>query len=397
MKQNSFFYSASVCKPLKKLGAYLLDFFITFIIMMALFGISEGISNNLSVVKNVQSELNATSESMYALVLDAQLGQANEEGILVSQDTIVRNYIYGATYESLIKNEDSSLSESTYEGYEAITPENDNCYHYYVVFKTANKDQFKSDQAQSETGFDYYYQELTNADSDDSIESYFTVENDYPYISYETAKDLDEYFRNSGYSTGKTIYDNLDTSYRALLVSGINEITLVYTPYLELNDAYNQMASYIYMVKDIELFITYILSLLIVFVLIPFFLGDGRTLTYKILGLGVTDMEGKEAALYQLFLRALVLVIEYAFLFLLTVLVFYGTSGLDLLGTTLFGNISFLSLSLFSLLVMCFSYLFSLMLPSKRQAFSEFVSRTILKDSKTFIAKKKGLKDGEGK
>lgn len=389
MKTQSLYATACNAKPGKKFAAYILDFFLSVVLTLSFFGIAEWIMNATPYVTERKSQLNETVEQMHQMVLSSHIGKENENGQLLSQNQYVLDYIKGSVYQSLIRNGEKTISKTTYKDVEMISEKNDGVFLYFVSFKVENKSSFLA-ESKNESGFDYYRKELFENSSSD-----FFVEEGYPYLTYECAKSIDSYFRDPDYSIGKTNYQRLDSSYRKLLEKGISDIQRFYQPYLDLNDKYQEETKSLYSVKNCEVLLSYFLSICILYLMLPLLLKDGRTISFKALGFSVTDKEGNEPSFYNVLIRFCMALIECVSTVFFSGLVFFASSSIGWLGEPLIGNISFLSLSLFSMIFALFSFLLSLVLSNTHQSLSEWIAMELVKDSKVFTAPKKELMKNE--
>lgn len=387
MKTKSLYSTACVCKPFKKLGAYFFDLLTSFIIGLLLFAIFEGIMNATPLVKDKKTEINSITYSMHDLVISSGLGKDNSNDVLISQNQYVLNYIKGATLKSLNRNSVENISNETYKDVIEIDDSNDGVFNYYTKFKVNNIDDYGIN-ARENSGLVYYKNQLNN---NNSITSYFEDE-DYPYLTIETAKNIDEYLRNNSYAIGKEMYDKLDASYRTLLENGIYDIQHNYRPYLNLNEIYNDKTSSLYSIKNIEIVIVYFLSLFIVYLLFPIIFHNGQTLSFKIFKFVVVSKDDYEPTWVNYLMRYLIICLESLIIIPLISLVFYSADAIGWISQTLFLNFSFLSLGLYSLLILLMSFVLTFVLRNTRQTISEYLSMEIVKDITMYESK--GINNG---
>ncbi len=386
MKKESIYSNALIVKPGRKLAAFFMDFFMAILVMIALFGISEGIFSHTAVFSENQKKAGEITASMQNLVLESGLGKENEKGSLASQDSIVSKYLKSIALSSLKKNGISEIS-SLYQDVEEIDEEKDGVFHYYVSFKIEHKDGF-SDVSQQKMGLSYYWSVIEDYGLKDDFLSM-----DYPYLTLDGSNAMDEYFRNENYIPGKNLYGKIEAMYRFLLSDGVKDIQANYLGYIDLNRQYEKISSEIYFIKDIELFISYFLAIFVIYFLLPLLFKDGQTISYKILSMASVDKEGKEASVWQLLIRACVLLLESFVLIGITILVFYGSSGVGLLGQNLFGNFSFLTISIYSFLILIMSMTLTFALRNTHQSLSELISNLTIRDKKEFVVQPKELNE----
>lgn len=391
MKEKTFFGNAVYAKPGRKFAAYVLDFLLALIVSLFLFGGEELIFNATSLVKDTSASLQKTVDEMYETVEESGIDKRQADGTLYAQDDLVRNYVYGAVKESLIRNGKETLS-SLYDRYDAIREDNDSCYGYYVTFKPSHKEAFMGSSASEKSGLSYYLTELKK----EGLEDFFEGE-EYPYLNLDTANKIDAYFRDTSYQLGKERFDSLSSRYLSLLQEGIRDLQGYYKPYLSLHQEYENQSRKIYRIKTIELLISYLLSMFIIYLLFPLVFRDRQTLSQKILHLGVATKEGYSLPIGYLFLKWAINLFEYPVLISVTGFVFFGTSAIEMLGTGIFGSVSLLSLSLFSVLLLLVGFLFCFLFKDTHQSLSEWISKETIRDANVFETKKtqtRTLNDG---
>lgn len=380
MENTTFFTNAIAAKPIRKLGCYILDFFIALILLLGIFGIEEAICNNVSSFQNIQGDLREVYNSMIDVACDSKLLVIDDSGNYLDEDIIVKNYICGSTKKSL--ENDSSFDPTLYSAYTAMDKENDNCYYYFVTYKSLNIDSYK-EEYQTNYGKDYYlslFKQFVN--NDDIFE-----DGDYPYLTIETSKKLDEYFRNSNFYEGKNIYSKLFSAYKSVLDIGIKDLENGYKPYIENLDKYNDISKSIYLIKTLELFIGYLLSIAICYLLLPIILKDGRTISLRVFKLGVTNFKHERLSWYNYLLKYLATLLFSTPLMAITGIIFYGIdSGFNLIIIPLFLNFTLLSMALYTLIIWTISYALVAFLNNTHQSLSELISLEIVKDSREFKA-----------
>lgn len=378
MENTTFFTNAIAAKPIRKLGCYILDFFIALILLLGIFGIEEAICNNVSSFQNIQGDLREVYNSMIDVACDSKLLVIDDSGNYLDEDVIVKNYIYGSTKKSL--ENDSSFDPTLYSTYTAMDKESDNCYYYFVTYKSLNIDSYK-EEYQTNYGKDYYlslFKQYVN--NDDIFE-----DGDYLYLTIETGKKLDEYFRNSNFYEGKNIYNKLFSAYKSVLDIGIKDLENGYKPYIENLDKYNDISKSIYLIKTLELFIGYLLSIAICYLLLPIILKDGRTISLRVFKLGVTNFKHEKLSWYNYLLKYLATLLFSTPLMAITGIIFYGIdSGFNLITIPLFLNFTLLSMALYTLIIWTISYALVAFLNNTHQSLSELISLEVVKDSREF-------------
>ncbi len=377
MRQNSFYSQGEVCRTGRKFASYVLDFLVSVIVMVLLFMACEAISNSTSSMKKKNEEVRTSYTALINMIEESGISKADDSENLLSRSVIVENYMKGAVLHSLKVNEVYGISEDTYKDVTEIDEKNDYAFFYYVTFKTAHISDYE-DTSKSNCGVDYYYQQLVQYSSSD----YYLLNADkYPIIALDTAKAIDNYFRDASYSVGSNAYTAISESYSLLLQNGSNDLQTYYRPYLALFEGYQSKLKSFYQVRALELLVSYLFTLFIVYMLIPLLFRNGQTLAMKVLKIGATDKNGNEVAWYQLLIKYLVNALEYALIIPVVALLYYGTDALDLIGSSLFWNISYLSLGAFSIVFMICSMIMVFCMRKTKQSIPEYLSFMIVHDN----------------
>lgn len=374
-KETSFFSGGQVAKSFKKFPAYVLDYILAVILHVIFFALIEGIMNVTPLIKGYQNDISSTYSSLVSTVVSTSISEIDDSGELLSQNQLVKNYIYGSVKNTLKDKE--GFSSDVYQDYKIINSTNDYAYNYYVKFKVDNIDSFAYEK--ENCGISYYKSTYFSYTSS----SYFTGD-DYPSISYESCEMIDEYIRNSSYSKGEEIYTSIYEAYATILQKGMSDIQANYNPFISLNLIYEKMCDKIVTVRNIELFISYIIVIFIVYFMFPLIFKDGRTLAMKVLKIGAVNKDNNAVTIKNLLIKFCITFIEMFSIIVITPFIFYSTDALELVGISIIFNISYLSLGLFSLIVMLFSFILSFLLRDTRQTLTEFLSMEILKDSDVF-------------
>lgn len=402
-KKTSLYSHGEPVKSFKKLATYVLDSLVSLISTLIIYLIIENIVNVLPLTKKISANMTSTYDEIVEVIENSGISKADQYGNLLNQERLVDDFIYGIVYDSLKENNVSNISETTYEGHERMSADKDYAYKYFVSFKKDNISDY-DEVGKDYVGFSYYKDQFCKKSETDetTVESYFSWDrgNGYILLNLDIAKAIDEYFRTSSYQLGSTYYTKITDSYGNLLAKGINDIQTYYRPYISLEKAYTKYTSQLYTVRSVELFIAYLLGMFVGFMLFPLIFKDGQTLSMKVMKIGAVDKEGYQLPWYRLLIKYGVNVIEYLVLIPVTALVFYGTDSLDLIGSSLFLNISYLSLGGFSLIALVLSFILTFLLRNSRQSLSEYLSGEIVRGSDVFYIEEdndKDKQDGNGK
>lgn len=366
----------------RKLGALVLDYLTLLILTLLFFVASDAIGQQTGSVKSLTDQASQSRDNLYSLVESSKLDEVDDStGGLVGSSALVKRNIYEATLASLKKNGKTDISQATYAGYDAITPETDNAYYFYTSFKKANKENFSlADEDRAVADVASYRSLLVSKVTVDYFET-----GDYPYLTLANAEALDNYLRDDTYAIGKTIYDNLTAGYGQLLSLGSQEFITYYAPYVKENQTFTDKTTLLYKIKHCEVLVSYVLGILLVYFAAPLILKNGMTTTDKILKIGVTTSEGKTPSWLSLLGHSLLLAVAYVSVLPLVFFCYYGVNALSLLDISLLPNVSLMILGLASLLLMIFSFVLTFINPNRKQTISEFLSGQIMKDGRVFV------------
>lgn len=405
MNHSSFFSTGEVATTFKKFPSYILDFLITVIYHLILFACLEGIMNVTPLVSNLRENMSNQYDTLVTTVCDTHISKKNDWGDLVDRSTLLDEYIHGIVLDSLTRNHYEGISEETYKDYEPMNSATDYAFYYFVTFKPDHLVDFEGNPSDT-NGIEYYKKLFMEpySDSDDTEEkkktlySYFSFEevSQYPVMNYDTAKQIDNYFRDSNYSQGKDAFDEITFSYEQALTTGFNDIQTNYLPYLTLQKEYNDNSHTMYICKLIELSVTYLLAILLSYFVTPMIFKDGRTLSMKILSLGAVQKNGAPIKWWQNLLKSFITLFEFACMIPITAIVFFQTGGIDITSYPLVGGVSFLSLGAFSIVFMFFSFLLSFLMRETRQTIPEYLTNTVIKGSDVFYVETKVEENTDG-
>ncbi|MCR5079476.1 MAG: hypothetical protein K6B65_06155 [Bacilli bacterium] len=355
----------------------LLDFALLVILnVILLFGIDSIVSVS-GGQKGVAAEIANNESSLKAIIKESHLDEFDANGNAKGPEDNAKTYILRLTYGSLIEGgaSEGDISEKLYAGVDPISSQNELCYHYYCSFK-AEKNQGFLDGYASNYGQDHYRSILTKGFEDDYAKEGF------PYLTLESAKKVDESYRNAKYSEGLTLRNALQSHYQAILEDAIKELKQGYSPYIEARKAYEESYMALWMIKIAEGFGAYALSSLILFFLLPIILKNGSTASSKILKTPYRRNDGYEPNILNNLLRFLLLGVEYLLAPVLSLLFIYGANAKELLSVNLFGFAPVFTLMIYSFVLMLLSYLFTFLPNKKRQTLSEFCSGLIQVDGR---------------
>lgn len=391
-KEVSFYKNSTKIKPLRKIWIYFIDMICLLIVSCLFFGISELISSSLDVINLKKNEMSIQKEELYNLVDDSKLDIYDKDNkSLKGSEYIIKNYMYSLVKESLEYNGLTNQAESSiYAGVSSLIPSNDNVYYYFVDFKNTNISSFNL--TSNYDGYSYFINlSKENIEFDDVFE--IRGELNYPFLKKDVAIMIHNYYGDNNYSLGLEKYELIYNYYSNFLSKGIADFTNNYIPYVELNNAFNNGATYLLSVKIYELFASYLLSSLILFLIFPLIFKDGKTLTFKIFSIGTCLLNGNSPNWVNYLIKCLCNLFEYLVVISLIGVVFFNGDIISLFSITLFRFFNLLTMSLFSIILIILSIIY-MFINKNKQTISEFISNQLVKDGKEFNIVNKEIKDG---
>ena len=233
------------------------------------------------------------------------------DGERVSTDVVVLKNLYRAiclSYEVFGNNQQPSFSFD--ENHDVMingihSAENDNVAYFYTHYLKENPIL----GIDSSTDIFEIYREGFGSDADFMFS--FNKENsDLPVLNTQVAYYLFHYFfidsADSIGQTGKTYYDSYYRGYANMLERAEQSI-LQSEPYFSSHyavyrKAYTAEARY----TNVALIISVVLSVLIILLLPRYLFGDGKSVGYKIFGLGVVGTDGRKIEWYLPLVQTLI-------------------------------------------------------------------------------------------
>ena len=406
-----------LAKKSKVFLSSLLDYFLvvitTFIIFVA---VANPICTALPFFNNNLDNLSNITTNLYKIVSETRLQAYDEETNSLKDISIDSNayvealvktsfFVYNEPYPLTFNEETGQyifenievLDTFYQKSYNNISFPHDNLSYYYFDFKESN-DSLNSyiydDKDYQNNKSDFLYKEVLDLNNP-SLNNYFLTSTEYDLLE-EKYKEIDRYqilnldaakmlmsyivYKDRGEEI-TALYTNLNTAYQNAVQFFIDEVENNYSPYLEklsdFNNSYNTyVISYI-----ISLSLSYLLSYLIFIVIIPIFLKDHKTLSFKIMKLGICRYDEFEPAILNY-------VINKIFIFVLYFNgVFFSLLFMNLLPISSFNiygsGFSYFQVILFSALLGILSYLF-LIVSRNNQLLSLFGGNMVLKNTEEF-------------
>lgn len=422
MKEKSIYCNGNLVKPFKKLALYVLDFLSALILNLILFAFAELISNATPYIKDKKSNLQNTTNYLTAMIVDndkdqlsksfnidvdklpksCKLQTLDERGYLADIDpqdlsgkSLVKEYIYSLVKISL-DFENTTPVEDNLKYYENVRDDFDKPLNYYFKFRKENISEFKDekDPISKQLNKDNYttedYCSFLNLKMDDECFKVEYYKGNQIIILNNVAKEsdnsiaycIDQYISYEPYVVGRRYYESIRNVYVSILKEAISDFEANYIPYKEKLNDYNNLSSSIYSSKNIENIICYILSLNVIYFLLPILLKNGRTLSTRIMKLAYVRKDNYLPNWTNLLIKYVINLVEYVLILPLTVLLFFNADAVDIIFTPLFLNVDLFSLAIFSLIILLLSFALTFILKKSKQSISELASQLVLKDDK---------------
>lgn len=362
-------------KRSKKFCVYLLDFFTTFLLTLILFGSSIAIYINTDSYKNNQNLIKEKQDELTTLVIKSKLSYLKNDGYLAQVDEVSKDFVIRSTYTKL---DESKRNNEYFKDTKIINNNDDSLYFYYETFVNNNKNDFK-DYSKIMTLEQYksrLLSEVKNSENNIFIDSgytYFTDEFTNKMYSY-LIDNNEEYF---------SLYKLVFNAYSSLLEETINQYMELYNPYIDLVNSYNNKIDSFYQIKIYILLVSYAISILIIYLVIPLILKDGRTIFMKLFSIKAISVDKEEFSPMFNLVRSICLFLIYMIIPCISALIILGGyDGLILIFTYFLNVFNLFSLAILSVVLIICSMLFTYFKKDKRQTFSEFASLMIVIPSK---------------
>ncbi len=377
-RETSKYLTAVEVPVVKRLLTSFLDILMCFILTICIFSITNLILGSMSVYTSTAELASTLQDELYELVEESGLSKRDEDDdMLFSQEESAENYILSATLLILEENISSDeISNTIYQDVTSLDKTNDGLYHYNVVFKNENQSSFTSATFYDEES---YYQRLTS-----SVSDRYETRDGLPVFTLETAIAINNYYISNS-TSGYEIYSEIKSNYLTLLDEDITEFTTSYQPYVEKEEDFMEATYSQLNMTGIAILLSFVLSVLVLFVLLPLIFKDGKTLSMKILSLAYCDVNGYEFSVLNLLLRLVFTFISMMFIPFLSGLLIYGYEGAYFMEINVLGFFNFFTAFIVSVVYLMISSIVSLIKRKKgRQSLTDILSLVYLKNTKEY-------------
>ena len=381
-RKESRYRNAVLLSRPKKFLARFLDGLSVLILSLVFFAISDGILSALPVYRDVQERIMDVRSELYSIVEESGLSR-REDGTLLSSSDMAEEYLKRSvlcTLEEVKAPEE--ISQRIYKDVEPITPEEDGLFQYYVSFKVEKRDRFEA-SSMEKSGLDYYQKEII----DDN--AYFEYSDGYPYLNSESALAIDEYFV-SGTARGKEVYDAVLELFDKAYFDASEDLMESYEPYVLAERTFLDCRDSLLSMRGIALLFSYLLGILMGYLLFPVLFQDGRTLSDKALDIAYTDITGKAIGGWNIMLRIILSLIANLYVPFVIAILLFGGEGVYFMDISILGFFNILVGFFVSFLYLLVSGLFDFVSrKGMHQTVTEILSQIVAKNGKEFMLEDK--------
>ena len=392
LKQESFYKNSPVVTLRKKILPYLLDYFLTLILSLLLYVGVNAIGETLPYFKNIQSEASSIQLDLYSLVNDSGIRHQGEDGFLVTSEYKLEKMIKEEVLYSLKINNNANSNSAIYDGFEALDlnnkEHNNGIYYYFINYKVNNLNLYNEEYKVKDYGIDFYLNEIVKLKENNYFEQGLYVNDlNYPLIKYDIAIAIDEYYRNSNYKIGSDYYNEIYSLYYSGINKAMNDLIYGNTSYISLNNKHNELVNDMLNFRGNALLISYVLSVVIIYLIFPLILKEGRTIGLRVFKLVSIDINGNKVSILNNLIRMIVSIFSVFSLLIIDIFLLFGTQAMYFFNINLLGFINIFVLSLISLIFNLISIAFTFINKNKHQNIEETLAMIVVVDGDEFIVK----------
>ena len=390
LKQESFYKNSPVVTLRKKILPYLLDYFLTLILSLLLYVGVNAIGETLPYFKNIQSEASSIQLDLYSLVNDSGIRHQGEDGFLVTSEYKLEKMIKEEVLYSLKINNNINSNSAIYDGFEALDlnnkEHNNGIYYYFINYKVNNLNLYNEEYKAKDYGIDFYLNEIVKLKENNYFEQgLYANDLNYPLIKYDIAIAIDEYYRNNNYKIGSDYYNEIYSLYYSGINKAMNDLIYGNTSYISLNNKHNELVNDMLNFRGNALLISYVLSVIIIYLIFPLILKEGRTIGLRVFKLVSIDINGNKVSILNNLIRMIVSIFSVFSLLIIDIFLLFGTQAMYFFNINLLGFINIFVLSLISLIFNLISIAFTFINKNKHQNIEETLAMIVVVDGDEFI------------
>lgn len=380
-----------------------LDFCIHMVLLMLIFGAIAVPSLNAS---NLYNGFYEKRDEFFNYIEDTRLYTFDEEGNPINSNYEAANYITklvrttyfyeGLEYSEIVNGEAKVINLTNEDTINYVDSDgnyvNDNLAHYFLSYRESIEsdlpDNVKNDYDDFSNKFSYFYNGALKlnlpslkvyfnseiySDSDGIINEYVS---DKPLLTKTTAELLHSYVcLNEPNEEAERIVDNLLNMYNGAINFAFEELDTYSPKYGELLAEVDGSQNFVLNMQFVSLVLSYVVSFLIYWVIIPIFLKEGRSVGFKICRLTYSDTKDNYPEVKRIVIKDALLFLTQAISLVMPIL-FMGNINILYAGV---GGFSFMYLLIFFLLITVSSVILAAR-SKKHQFLGEFASNLVVKD-----------------
>lgn len=206
-------------------------------------------------------------------------------------------------------------------------------------------------------------------------------------MTASSALAIDQYYLSAS-AEGEKIYEDVIKLYSDGNRKARADLEENYLPYLSEYAAFVSCRDSLLEMRGIAILVSYVVSVLLVYLLFPLLFHDGKTISYRILDIGVTDLEGRVPGIGNHLLRNVFALLENMFLPFFLALLFFGGEGIYFMDINILGFFNLFVGMVFGIVFLVLSSLFDLWTrKGVHQTLVELLSLIVVRDGKEFKAR----------
>lgn len=377
----------------KKFLVGFLDFLLFFLLASVVFALYEGLVHSSIDYKDKINNVTRLEEELAEISSSSNLTRyvIDEQGnkYLESMESIARGYILNQVYTSLVKN-DRDVSNHIFDNAYIINSENDVCLYYINSFRKDKNELFTNEHTLS---LDHYKSFMYDNVSNEI--NFIYDNNEYPIINVSVASKIRDALINDNFQELKE-YNLVKNAYQDYLELCINDFMKNYQPYIDIQEQYSNAYDDVYKIEILGLVISYTLSLLIYYLLIPMIIKDKSTVFMKLFRLKPLNDDGNAIDLINLICRFCSMFVVYLFtILILSFWMFDINTFVNVIFTEFLTYFNIFTLGTLSVLLVVCNMIFTLYNPKKKQTITEAISQIIVYEDKTLKKIQIGNKEFE--
>ena len=408
MKTASRYAPNSIASAKKHIYSRLIDYFLTFIITIALFAIMMPISMNTSIYQNVSREYASQRRGFYEFINETGILRLNAAGTdllsvgeeaesYVQRVAKTSAYVHNVTFPKL--NDDGTYSEVAVDVKETFIFERetyrlDNISHYFQKYKHTQNElndylidgaHKKYEELTPTQKDDYQYKNIMEVTTSNFVSSdnpdYIARGGDvstYVVLNEQMTEKIKLYYKND--RNDSSLHQSIFNSFIKGTQKAINDVEVNSHIYKNIESKINIISQKYSRIQIVVYMLCYVVSYLLLNILVALFSKEWITVGQKVMGLALCEVDEMEPPVWKY------LVFHG--------LSFFGFSSSALLSFVLLGNIGVTSLKVFPhisfLAIMIFILtlnIFSLFMPlfnKKNYDLPTFFVKIVHKDKHEF-------------